>query len=195
MTPNEPIMSRDEHDDRTSGGVPVTDELVQRLAAEAATGYDVGALRRPGLKPSTRAPATSSDRHYAPGWMSPDLRLRRSSRDTVRDTKPGGTEWFRTSDEDQYVAAVAARGRRRRVRLALHPSGRRFEPCRAHHVRPARSRPARSPGVGHGINRGANEYYDRPMSAAGSRRRRARGSIETCRAGLCVLRCTPASTR
>ena len=31
MTPNEPIMSRDEHDDRTSGGVPVTDELVQRL--------------------------------------------------------------------------------------------------------------------------------------------------------------------
>jgi hypothetical protein len=41
-------MSRNEHDDRTSGGVPVTDELVQRLAGEAAAGYDVGALRRGG---------------------------------------------------------------------------------------------------------------------------------------------------
>jgi hypothetical protein len=42
----EVLQRRDEHDDRTSGGVPVTDELVQRLSVEAEDGYDVSDLRR-----------------------------------------------------------------------------------------------------------------------------------------------------
>ena len=36
----------------TSGGVPVTDDLVDRLAAEAEQGYDVGTLRRRGGRPT-----------------------------------------------------------------------------------------------------------------------------------------------
>ena len=41
-------MSRDQNEHRTSGGVPVTDELVQRLAEEADDGYDTTVLRRRG---------------------------------------------------------------------------------------------------------------------------------------------------
>ena len=36
----------------TSGGVPVTDDLVDRLAAEAEQGYDVRTLRRRGGRPA-----------------------------------------------------------------------------------------------------------------------------------------------
>ncbi len=41
-----------------SGGVPVTDELVNRLVEEAEAGYDVELLRRRGgRRPITRTPA------------------------------------------------------------------------------------------------------------------------------------------
>ena len=82
MTPNEPIMSRDEHDDRTSGGVPVTDELVQRLAAEAAAGYDVGALRRRG----GRRPMGSGPADVVPVRLDPDLRAALSARAEAEHT-------------------------------------------------------------------------------------------------------------
>lgn len=49
------------HDDarpdpaRTSGGVAVTEELIERLSAEAAAGYDVGELQpKPGRRPRWR---------------------------------------------------------------------------------------------------------------------------------------------
>ena len=41
-------MTAEREEDRTSGGVPVTEELVDRLVDEAAAGYDVAALRRRG---------------------------------------------------------------------------------------------------------------------------------------------------
>ncbi len=44
-------MSDNQYPAPTSGGVPVTDELVDRLADEAEAGYDVDALRRRGGRP------------------------------------------------------------------------------------------------------------------------------------------------
>jgi hypothetical protein len=82
MTPNEPIMSRDEHDDRTSGGVPVTDELVQRLSAEADAGYDVDALRRRG----GRRPLGSGPADVVPVRLDPELRAALAARAEAEHT-------------------------------------------------------------------------------------------------------------
>jgi hypothetical protein len=76
MTPNEPMMSRDEQDDRTSGGVPVTDELVQRLSVEAEDGYDVGVLRRRG----GRRPLGSGPADVVPVRIDPELRAALAAR-------------------------------------------------------------------------------------------------------------------
>jgi hypothetical protein len=54
----------------TSGGVPVTDELVAELAAEAEAGYDVAILRPRGGRPSLgSAPAA-----VVPVRLDPELR-------------------------------------------------------------------------------------------------------------------------
>lgn len=60
---------------RTSGGVPVTDELVEELAAEAEVGYDVAALRRRGRRPIGSAPA-----EVVPVRLDPDLRAALAAR-------------------------------------------------------------------------------------------------------------------
>jgi hypothetical protein len=54
----------------SSGGVPVTDELVDRLAAEAEDGYDVEALRRRG----GRRPMGSAAAAVVPVRLDPELR-------------------------------------------------------------------------------------------------------------------------
>lgn len=54
----------------TSGGVPVTDELVDQLAAEAETGYDVETLRRRG----GRRPLGSAAAVVVPVRLDPELR-------------------------------------------------------------------------------------------------------------------------
>lgn len=63
-------MSRNEHDDPTSNGVPVTDELVQQLADEADAGYDVTTLRRRG----GHRPLGSGPADVVPVRLDPELR-------------------------------------------------------------------------------------------------------------------------
>jgi hypothetical protein len=53
-----------------SGGVPVTDELIDRLAAEAEAGYDVETLRRRG----GRRPLGSAPAEVVPVRLDPELR-------------------------------------------------------------------------------------------------------------------------
>lgn len=76
MTPNEPTMSRDEHEVRTSNGVPVTDEPVQQLADEADAGYDVSALRRRG----GRRALGSGPADVVPVRLDPELRAALAAR-------------------------------------------------------------------------------------------------------------------
>jgi hypothetical protein len=60
----------------TSGGVPVTDELVERLAAEAEAGYDVDSLKRR----SGRPPLGSAAAAVVPVRLDPELRAALASR-------------------------------------------------------------------------------------------------------------------
>jgi hypothetical protein len=69
-------MDNDDPTTPTSGGVPVTDELINRLSAEAEVGYDVEALkRRGGRRPLGSAPAT-----IVPVRLDPELRAALSAR-------------------------------------------------------------------------------------------------------------------
>jgi hypothetical protein len=61
---------------RMSGGAPVTDEQVERMAAEAEAGYDVGALRRRG----GRRPLGSGPADVVPVRLDPDLRAALAAR-------------------------------------------------------------------------------------------------------------------
>ena len=60
----------------TAGGVPVTDELVDRLAEEAEQGYDVPTLRRRG----GRRPLGSSAATVVPVRLDPDLKAALTAR-------------------------------------------------------------------------------------------------------------------
>ena len=60
----------------TSGGVPVTDDLVDRLAAEAEQGYDVGTLRRRGGRPTLGSGPAS----VVPVRLDPKLRAALAAR-------------------------------------------------------------------------------------------------------------------
>jgi hypothetical protein len=60
----------------TSGGVPVTDELVEQLAEEAEAGYDVESLRRRG----GRRPIGSGPADVVPVRLDPDLRAALAAR-------------------------------------------------------------------------------------------------------------------
>jgi hypothetical protein len=64
----------------TSGGVPVTDDLIESLAAEADTGFDVDALQQRG----GRKPMGSAAADVVPIRMDPELKQalsRRAERD------------------------------------------------------------------------------------------------------------------
>jgi hypothetical protein len=63
-------------DGRTSGGVPVTDALVSRLADEAEAGYDVAMLRRRGGRPSLG----SGPGEVVPVRLDPELRAALTAR-------------------------------------------------------------------------------------------------------------------
>lgn len=75
-------MNTHERDDRTSGGVPVTDETVQRLADEAEAGYDVARLRRRG----GRRTLGSGPAEVVPVRLDPELRAALAARADAEDT-------------------------------------------------------------------------------------------------------------
>ncbi len=75
-------MSEAEKKRRTSGGVPVTDELVQRLADEAEAGYDVEGLRRRG----GRRPLGSGPADVVPVRLDPELRAALAARAEAEHT-------------------------------------------------------------------------------------------------------------
>ncbi len=60
----------------TSNGVPMTDELVDRLAAEADASYDVAELRRRG----GRRPLGSAPADVVPVRLDPELRAALATR-------------------------------------------------------------------------------------------------------------------
>lgn len=62
-------MNDKKHPTPTSGGVPVTDELIDQLAAEAEAGYDVTRVRRRGRRRMGSAPA-----EIVPVRLDPELR-------------------------------------------------------------------------------------------------------------------------
>lgn len=70
-------MSSHENEHRTSGGVPVTDELVQRLADRADVGFDTAALRKRGGR---RPPLGSGPAEVVRVRLDPELRAALASR-------------------------------------------------------------------------------------------------------------------
>lgn len=60
----------------TSRGVPVTDDLIDELVAEAEAGYDVAALRRRG----GRRPLGSAAAEVVPVRLDPELRAALAAR-------------------------------------------------------------------------------------------------------------------
>ena len=75
-------MTNKETARRTAGGVPVTDELVEDLAAEAETGYDVAHLHRRG----GRRPLGSAPGEAVPVRLDPELRAALSARAQAEHT-------------------------------------------------------------------------------------------------------------
>ena len=63
-------MKENEPGTPTSGGVPITDDLIDRLAAEAEEGYEVAALRRRG----GRRPLGSAPADVVPVRLDPELK-------------------------------------------------------------------------------------------------------------------------
>jgi hypothetical protein len=62
-------MNNEQRPTPTSGGVPITDELIDQLAAEAEAGYDVTQVRRRGRRRMGSAPA-----EIVPVRLDPELR-------------------------------------------------------------------------------------------------------------------------
>jgi hypothetical protein len=69
-------MNPDKEERRTARGAPVTDDLIDELAAEAEAGYDVAALRRRG----GRRPLGSAPGEVVPVRLDPDLRAALAAR-------------------------------------------------------------------------------------------------------------------
>lgn len=67
---------------RTSGGVPVTDEMVERLAEEAVVGFDLSALRRRG----GRRPLGVGPGEVVPVRLDSELRAALAARADADDT-------------------------------------------------------------------------------------------------------------
>lgn len=73
-------MSTEDREVRTSGGVPVTHDVIERLAEEAEAGYDVATLRRRG----GRRPLGSAE--VVPVRLDPELRAALAARAGAEDT-------------------------------------------------------------------------------------------------------------
>jgi hypothetical protein len=73
-----------EHDPNppASGGVPITEEQIDQLAAEAETGYDVETLRRRG----GRRPMGSAAADVVPVRLAPELRAALTQRAEAEHT-------------------------------------------------------------------------------------------------------------
>ncbi|WP_368861299.1 ribbon-helix-helix protein, CopG family [Frankia sp. AgB32] len=69
-------MTADEQERRTRRGAPVTSDMIDELAADAETGYDVAALRRRG----GRRPLGSAPGDVVPVRLDPDLRAALAAR-------------------------------------------------------------------------------------------------------------------
>ena len=63
-------MNENEPETPTSGGVPITDDLVDRMSTEAEEGYDVTALRRRG----GRRPMGTAAADVVPVRLDPELK-------------------------------------------------------------------------------------------------------------------------
>ncbi len=72
-------MTKENNHPHTSGGLPVTDDEITRLASEAEAGYDVGALRRRG----GRRPMGSAAADVVPVRLDPELRAALAERAEV----------------------------------------------------------------------------------------------------------------
>lgn len=77
------------HKARTAGGTPVTDEVVQRLADEAETGYDIGARRRRG----GRRPIGSAAARVVPVRLDPELEEALKARAEAAHTNASEVVW------------------------------------------------------------------------------------------------------
>jgi hypothetical protein len=75
-------MTSKDAERRTTRGTPVTDGLVDQLATEAETGYDVTALRRRG----GRRPLGSAPGEVVPVRLDPDLRAALAARARAEHT-------------------------------------------------------------------------------------------------------------
>jgi hypothetical protein len=82
MTRDEATMSRDGNESRTSGGIPIPDELVQRLADDAEAGYDMAGVRRRG----GRRPLGSAPAEVVPVRLDPELRAALTARAQAEHT-------------------------------------------------------------------------------------------------------------
>ena len=75
-------MTPEKEERRTARGVPVTDQMIDELAADAEAGYDVAALRRRG----GRRPLGSAPAEVVPVRLDPDLRAALAARARAEHT-------------------------------------------------------------------------------------------------------------
>jgi hypothetical protein len=82
VTKENTTMTPEKEERRTTRGVPVTDDLIDDLAAEAEAGYDVAALRRRG----GRRPLGSAPGEVVPVRLDPELRTALAARARAEHT-------------------------------------------------------------------------------------------------------------
>jgi len=82
VTKENTTMTPEKEERRTARGVPVTDQMIDELAADAEAGYDVAALRRRG----GRRPLGSAPAEVVPVRLDPDLRAALAARARAEHT-------------------------------------------------------------------------------------------------------------
>jgi hypothetical protein len=82
VTKENTTMTPEKDQRRTARGVPVTTEMIDELAAEAETGYDIASLRRRG----GRRPLGSAPAEVVPVRLDPELRAALADRARAEHT-------------------------------------------------------------------------------------------------------------